>query len=67
LRNVLWHHMESVGTKGYTRGEVSAMFNRFADVEVTPVATVYDRKWLGPLGPAVPDALGWNLCIRATR
>ena len=23
LKSILWHHMESVGTKGYTRGELS--------------------------------------------
>jgi ubiquinone/menaquinone biosynthesis C-methylase UbiE len=67
LADVLWHHMESVGTKGYTPGELREMFGAFARVEITPVATVYDRKWLGPLARLVPDALGWNLAIRATR
>jgi ubiquinone/menaquinone biosynthesis C-methylase UbiE len=67
LSDVLWHHMESAGTKGYTPAELRGMFGSFKRVEITPVATVYDRKWLGPLARLVPDALGWNLAIRATR
>ena len=65
LADVLWHHMESVGTKGYTQDELRRMFASFARVEISPVATVYDRKWLGPLARLVPDALGWNLAICA--
>jgi hypothetical protein len=36
-------------------------------VRITPVATIYDRKWLGPIGKLVPDPLGWNLVIHAER
>ncbi len=67
LSDVLWHHMESVGTKAYTAAELRDMFGAFSKVELTPIATVYDRKWLGPLGKVVPDMLGWNFAIRATR
>ena len=65
LADVLWHHVESLGTKGYTQDELRSMFASFVRVEISPVATVYDRKWLGPLARLVPDALGWNLAIRA--
>ena len=67
LADVLWNHMESVGTKAYQEGELRKMFAKFSRVEITPVATVYDRKWLGPIGKLVPDILGWNLAIRAQR
>jgi ubiquinone/menaquinone biosynthesis C-methylase UbiE len=67
LRDVLWHHMESVGTKAYTKAELREMFGRFSRVEVRTVATVYDRKWLGPLAALVPDALGWNVVVRAVK
>lgn len=67
LSDVLWHHMESIGTKAYTDAELRRMFGAFSKVELTRVATVYDRKWLGPLARFAPDALGWNFAIRATR
>ncbi len=67
LRDVLWHHMESLGTKAYTHGELREMFGRFSRVELRRVATVYDRKWLGPLAALVPDALGWNVVIDAVK
>ncbi len=67
LKDVLWHHMESVGTKAYTGAELEQMFGRFSAVRLRRIATVYDRKWLGPLAKAVPDALGWNFTIEAVK
>ncbi len=67
LKDVLWHHMESVGTKAYTGAELEQMFGRFSVVRLRRIATVYDRKWLGPLAKAVPDALGWNFTIEAVK
>lgn len=67
LKDVIWHHMESVGTKAYTPAELDAMFGAFRDRRIRPIATVYDRKWLGPLGRLVPDVLGWNLAIEAVK
>ena len=67
LADVVWHHMESVGTKAYTSGELREMFGAFESAQITPVATTYDRKWLGPLARFVPDALGWNFMISAVK
>jgi len=67
LKDVIWNHMESVGTKAYTDRELDAMFGRFSKRRVWPIATVYDRKWLGPLAKAVPDVLGWNFAIQAVK
>jgi SAM-dependent methyltransferase len=67
LREVIWNHMESVGTKAYTASELDALFGAFRERRIRPIATVYDRKWLGPLGKAVPDLLGWNFAIQAVK
>ena len=67
LDDVLASHMESEGTKAYTPDELRTMFGQFDTVAVRPIATVYDRKWLGPLGRYVPDVLGWNLAIEAVK
>ncbi|TMB27442.1 MAG: class I SAM-dependent methyltransferase [Chloroflexi bacterium] len=67
LADVLARHMESEGTKAYQPAELRAMFGRFSVTSLRPIATVYDRKWLGPLGRFVPDFLGWNLAIEALK
>jgi hypothetical protein len=67
LADVLANHMESEGTKAYQPDELRAMFGRFGTTSVRPIATVYDRKWLGPLGRFVPDFLGWNLAVEAVK
>jgi ubiquinone/menaquinone biosynthesis C-methylase UbiE len=67
LAEVLEHHMESEGTKGYQPDEIRSMFARFQFTSVRAIATVYDRKWLGPMARFVPDFLGWNLAIKALK
>lgn len=64
VRQVLSHHMESAGTKAYTRKELGRMFRRFSNVTVEPVLTPYDLHRL----PAwllfwLPAAWGWFLVI----
>jgi len=67
LSDVILNHMESVGTKAYTKAELEHMFEGFPQRRIRPIATVYDRKWLGPLARIVPDALGWNFAIHAVK
>ncbi|GAC1341923.1 MAG: hypothetical protein NVS2B9_14050 [Myxococcales bacterium] len=67
LADVLAGHMESVGTKAYQPDELRSMFARFDTTSVRAIATVYDRKWLGPLARFVPDFLGWNLAVEAVK
>lgn len=68
LADVVWHHVESVGTRSYSRREVAALFGAFKQVSLekilTPHDTVYLPRWLAAL---MPDALGWNFAIRAVR
>jgi SAM-dependent methyltransferase len=68
FREVLWHHLESVGTKAYTGAEIAALFGRFARVESTPVLTPYDLRYLPRwAGAVMPDAVGFFRTIRAAK
>ena len=66
--DVLRHHMESIGTKGYTPAEVEALLSGFRHVELLRCITPYDTKrFPALLSQFFPDAWGWNLCFRAYR
>jgi SAM-dependent methyltransferase len=68
FRDVLWHHLESVGTKAYTGAEIATLFGRFAQVESKPVLTPYDLRYLPRwAGAVVPNAAGFFRTIRAVR
>jgi ubiquinone/menaquinone biosynthesis C-methylase UbiE len=67
VADVLWHHVESPGTKAYTLAEARALFPGLESLRVTPVVTPYDlrigrarylsRRWQA----LVPARLGWFL------
>jgi len=66
--DVLWHHVESVGTKAYTRKEASAMFSPFAHVTVAPLMTTYDTAlWPKCISRFFPADWGWFLAIEAKK
>jgi ubiquinone/menaquinone biosynthesis C-methylase UbiE len=68
FRDVLYHHVESIGTKAYTVREMKSMFGQFKSVTVTPILTTYDtRKLPAWLARLVPSTFGWFLAIRAQR
>ncbi len=64
--DVIWHHVESIGTKAYTPAEARALFSRFGHIELLRRITPYDTKGF-PLviSQFFPDSWGWNLCFRA--
>lgn len=64
--DVVWHHMESVGTKAYTEPELRRLFRAFASCQTTALLTPYDLDGL-PTWTArvVPPAFGWNIAVRA--
>ena len=65
---LIWEHMESVGTKAYTPGEARSLFHRFDDLQVDQIATPYDRSRLpGFLARLVPGWFGWFLVVHATK
>lgn len=68
LAHVIWHHMESVGTKAYTVPELRRLFSSFRSFEARPMITVYDRdkipRWLSAW---FPDSWGWFIALRAMK
>jgi SAM-dependent methyltransferase len=65
---VLSEHMESPGTKAYTRSEVKRMLSYFREVEVVPLLTVGDtHKLPAAIALRLPATWGWFLGIRAKR
>jgi ubiquinone/menaquinone biosynthesis C-methylase UbiE len=73
LADVLAHHMESPGTKGYTAAEASALFGDARAVSVETVVTPYDmrvgrRRFLPQWSwRAVPGRLGWFHVVTGTK
>jgi ubiquinone/menaquinone biosynthesis C-methylase UbiE len=67
LADVLAHHMESEGTKGFTARELRAMFAGLEDLRIEKVGTPYDRAWAGPLAALTGDHLGWFAVTRGRK
>ena len=67
LADVLAHHMESEGTKGFTARELRAMFAGLEDLRIEKVQTPYDRGWAGPLTKLTGDRLGWFVVTRGRK
>jgi ubiquinone/menaquinone biosynthesis C-methylase UbiE len=72
-RDLIRKHLESPGTKAFTTNEAKTLFKDFGEIEVKPVATVYDlrlgRRRFAPqwMLRLVPDRLGWFLLISARK
>jgi len=64
LSVVVAQHMESVGTRAFTRREVGAMFGDLCDVQIEHVGTSYDQRVAGPLATATGRLLGWFIVVR---
>ena len=64
LSTVLARHMESEGTKAYTKRELREMFAGVAGLRIDKIATAYDRQIARPLASLTGDRLGWNLVAR---
>lgn len=68
LADVVWVHVESVGTKAYTVAEARALLAAFSEAEAAPVLTTYDTsrfpRWLARF---FPDDWGWFITLRARK
>jgi ubiquinone/menaquinone biosynthesis C-methylase UbiE len=64
LSDVIAGHMESAGTRAYTRAELRQRFASLEDLRVEHVSTPYDRAFAGPLARLTGDRLGWFLVVR---
>lgn len=68
FNDVLHHHMESIGTKAYSRAELAVLFERFVLLNIVPFLTIGDTHRLPNWSiPWIPSQLGWYYGIRATR
>jgi ubiquinone/menaquinone biosynthesis C-methylase UbiE len=67
LADVLAHHMESEGTKGFTVRELRDMFAGLEDLRIEKVSTPYDRAWAGPLARLTGDRFGWFAVTRGRK
>jgi ubiquinone/menaquinone biosynthesis C-methylase UbiE len=45
IADVLYHHMESLGTKGYTKRELRSMLTGIDHLRIVKVGTPYDREY----------------------
>jgi ubiquinone/menaquinone biosynthesis C-methylase UbiE len=59
LTDVLHHHMESIGTKGFTPRELRAMLAGIEDPKIEKVATPYDRAYASLLAAPTGHWLGF--------
>jgi ubiquinone/menaquinone biosynthesis C-methylase UbiE len=67
--DVIWHHIESLGTQAFSVGEVRHLFSALINLRVTPVVTPYDmrigRSRFLPAGMRrlFPERFGWFLVV----
>jgi SAM-dependent methyltransferase len=64
VSDVLAHHMESEGTKGYTRRELRRMFSALTDLDIRRVCTPYDVEYAGGLARLTGPQLGFFVVVR---
>lgn len=68
LAEVVWNHMESIGTKAYTPSELRALHSMFSRVEVQPIITTYDTAMIPRfISRHFPQDWGWFIAVKATR
>lgn len=64
--DVIWHYMESIGTKAYTVSELKRLFSEFSSFSAKPVITISDR-WPAWLARFFPDEWGWFITLKAIK
>ncbi len=67
LADVLHHHMESPGTKGFTARELRAMLAGIEDLRIEKVATPYDRAFVRQLATPTGRWLGFFHVVRGRK
>jgi len=66
--DIVWNHMESIGTKAYTPAEVATLLGAFGSCTVRPIMTSYDlASWPAWMGRLFPERWGWFITFGATR
>ena len=67
IADVLHHHMESLGTKGYTKREARRMFAGIERLRIEKVATPYDIEYADGLARLTGRQLGFFMVIRGVK
>jgi ubiquinone/menaquinone biosynthesis C-methylase UbiE len=67
ISDVLHHHMESLGTKGYTKRELRRMLSGVDRLEIEKVATPYDVEYAGGLARLTGRQLGFFMVARGRK
>jgi ubiquinone/menaquinone biosynthesis C-methylase UbiE len=67
ITDVLHYHMESLGTKGYTKREARRMFAGVEELRIEKVATPYDVEYAGGLARLTGRQLGFFMVIRGVK
>jgi len=66
--DVIWHDLESVGTKAYSVSELNELFSSFNSLLLKPVITSSDiGRWTAWLNNYFPDQWGWFITIEVTK
>lgn len=65
---LVWNHMESVGTKAYTTAEVARLFEAFSAARIEPIVTSHDRNLVPRrIAALLPASWGWFITIQARK
>ena len=67
ISDVLYHHMESLGTQGFTKREVRRMFLGIEELRIDKVTTPYDVEWARGLARPTGRWLGFFMVIRGVK
>ena len=69
LADVLYHHMESIGTKGYTKREARRIFSSrgIEQLRIAKVVTPYDIEYAGGLARISGPQLGFFMVIQGAK
>lgn len=67
ISDVLYHHMESLGTKGYTKRELRRIFVGLDDLRLEKVCTPYDIEYAGGLARLTERWLGFFAVVQGRR
>jgi ubiquinone/menaquinone biosynthesis C-methylase UbiE len=67
VADTLYHHMESLGTQGFTRRELRKMLPDVKDLQIEKVTTPYDREYARSLAVPTGRWLGFFHVVRARK
>ena len=66
--DIIWHHMESVGTKAYRVGELRNLFSGFKSFSGEQILTWYDlAKWPKFFRFVFPNKWGWFIVVKSVK